>query len=95
MILIVFVNYDKTEKPTTIPTPEKIAAPKTIERLESISNMRNEQRKKEEEEEEDDDEKLTIFNESPSLKLDALDVQVLDNSLSLKKSPILTGIETL
>jgi len=88
------VNYDKTEKPTTIPTPEKIAAPKTIERLESISNMRNEQRKKEEEEE-DDDEKLIISNESPSLKLDALDVQVLDNSLSLKKPPILTGIETL
>jgi len=90
------VNYDITAKPAVIPTPEKVAAPKTIERLESIASIRNEQRKKEEEEEEAyDDEKLTIFNETPSLKLDALDVQVLDESLSLKKPPLLTGVETL
>ena len=56
---------------------------------------RNEQRKREEEEEEEDDDRLTIFNETPSLRLDALDVQVLDDSLSLKTSPVLTGVETL
>ena len=39
--------------------------------------------------------KITIFNDAPSLKLDALDVQVLDDSLALKKPPVLTGVETL
>ena len=83
--------------PSSTPPPEKVPAPKTIQRLEEISHVRNEQRKLEEAEEEDDDEedKLTIFNEAPSLSLDALDVQVLDDSLSLKKPPILTGVETL
>ena len=90
------VNYDKKEKPKIIPEPKEVKAPKTIERLESISMERNEQRKREEEEEEEeDDDRLTIFNETPSLRLDALDVQVLDDSLSLKTSPVLTGVETL
>jgi hypothetical protein len=81
-----------------IPEPENVTAPKTIERLEEISHVRNEQRKLDEAEEDDDDDeedKLTIFNEAPSLKLDALDVQILDESLALKKPPILTGVETL
>ena len=43
----------------------------------------------------DEEDKLTIFNEAPSLKLDALDVQILDDSLALKKPPVLTGVETL
>ena len=89
------VNYNKTLSPTNNPPAEKIAAPKTIERLEQISQIRNDQRKLDEEEEDDDGDKLTIFSDAPSLKLDALDVQVLDNSLSLKKPPVLTGIETL
>jgi len=89
------VNYDKKLSPTNNPPAEKIVAPKTIERLEQISQIRSDQRKLDEEEEDDDGDKLTIFNDAPSLKLDALDVQVLDNSLSLKKSPVLTGIETL
>ena len=88
------VNYNKTLSPTKNPPAEKIAAPKTIERLEQISQIRSDQRKIEEEEDDDED-KLTIFSDAPSLKLDALDVQVLDNSLSLKKPPVLTGIETL
>ena len=58
-------------------------------------NLRNEQRKLEEAEEDDEEDKLTIFNDAPSLKLDALDVQVLDDSLALKKPPVLTGVETL
>ena len=91
------VKYDTKAKPSNTPEPENVTAPKTIERLEEISHVRNEQRKLEEAEEDDDDEedKLTIFNEAPSLQLDALDVQVLDDSLSLKKPPILTGVETL
>ena len=91
------VKYDTKEKPSNTPEPEKVTAPKTIERLEEISHVRNEQRKLDEAEEDDDDEedKLTIFNEAPSLKLDALDVQILDDSLALKKPPVLTGVETL
>ena len=90
------VNYNKNLSSTNNPPAEDIAAPKTIDRLEKISQIRNDQRKLDEAEEEDDDEdKLTIFSDAPSLKLDALDVQVLDNTLSLKKPPVLTGIETL
>ena len=90
------VNYDKKLSPTNNPPAQDITAPKTIERLEKISQIRNDQRKLDEAEEEDEDEdKLTIFSDAPSLKLDALDVQVLDNELSLKKPPVLTGIETL
>jgi hypothetical protein len=89
------VNYDRTASPTNNPIPETIAAPKTIERLEQISHIRNEQRKLDEADDEDEEDKLTIFSESPSLKLDALDIQVLDNTLSLKPPPLLTGVETL
>ena len=90
------VNYNKNLSSTNNPPAEDIAAPKTTDRLEKISQIRNDQRKLDEAEEEDDDEdKLTIFSDAPSLKLDALDVQVLDNNLSLKKQPVLTGIETL
>jgi Family of unknown function (DUF5764) len=53
---------------------ELVEAPKTIERLEEISNLRNIQRKLEEaEEDEDDHPKLNISGED--IKLDALDVQ--------------------
>ncbi|RZD40964.1 MAG: hypothetical protein CXT73_05840 [Methanobacteriota archaeon] len=89
------VNYNKNLSSTNNPPAEDIAAPKTIDRLEKISQIRNDQRKLDEEEEDDDGDRLTIFSDAPSLKLDALDVQVLDNNLSLKKPPVLTGIETL
>lgn len=94
------LNYDKTsslrDKSTNF--TEKVSAPKTIDRLEEISAMRNEQRKLEEDEYDDDDDfddSLKIFDDGPSLKLDALDVQVLDDSLELKKQPLLTDVETL
>jgi len=91
------VKYDTKERPSNTPEPENVTAPKTIERLEEISHVRNEQRKLDEAEDDADDEedKLTIFNEAPSLKLDALDVQILDESLAFQKPPILTGVETL
>ena len=87
-------NFDKTSNAAAKNFTEQVSAPKTIDRLEEISAMRNEQRKLEEEDD-DYDEPLKIFNEGPSLSLDALDVQVLDNSLELKKPPLLTGVETL
>lgn len=89
------VKYDTKAQPSNTPEPEAVVAPKTIERLEEISHVRNEQRKLEEAEEDEDEDKITIFNDAPSLKLDALDVQVLDDSLALKKPPVLTGVETL
>ena len=88
------VNYNKNLSPTNNPPAEKLDAPKNIERLEKISKVRNDQRKIDDAEDEDED-KITIFSDAPSLKLDALDVQVLDGSLSLKKPPLLTGVETL
>ena len=89
------INYDTKESPkNSLPPPKDVSAPKTIDRLEEISQIRNEQRKLEEEDD-DDEEKLTIFGDAPSLKLDALDIQVLDKTLKLEKPPLLTGIETL
>jgi hypothetical protein len=67
---------------------ELIEAPKTIERLEEISAMRNMQRKMEEEEEE---EKLKISNEEVSL--DSLDVQMLEPKVDM--DILLDDIEVL
>ena len=75
------INYDKTDQPMVMPPATLLDAPKTIERLEKISNIRAAQRKLEEEEEEEDVDKLTIFNDSPTLNLDALDVHVLDENM--------------
>ena len=52
------VKYDTKEKPSNTPEPEKVTAPKTIERLEEISHVRKEQRKLDDAED-DDDEKRT------------------------------------
>jgi len=87
------VSYNKDLSPANNPPAENIIVPKNIERLEKISQIRNDQRKIDDAD--DDDDKITIFSDAPSLRLDALDVQVLDGSLSLKKPPLLTGVETL
>lgn len=58
---------------------DKIHAPKTFERLDEISNIRNEQRKLEEDEDEEDDDqpiKLKIFDNEPS---DNLEIETLGN----------------
>ena len=65
-----------------------VVAPKTFERLDEISNMRNEQRKREEEEEEDDDEpiKLKISDNLVSaadLGIQSLEPVVLDDDVDL------------
>jgi hypothetical protein len=58
---------------------EHVDAPKTIDRLETISNMRNEERKREEEEE-DDMETLTINSDLDPNELDGA-IESLDDEL--------------
>jgi len=70
---------------------ELVEAPKTIERLEEISSLRNMQRKMEEEE---DDEKLTISNEE--VALDSLDVHLINPpEVKLDTDFLLDDIEVL
>ena len=70
---------------------EMVNAPKTIERLEEISTLRNMQRKMEEEEEE---ERLNISNEE--ISLDGLDVHVINApEIKLDTDLLLEDIEVL
>ncbi len=89
------MHYKTTDKVTQMKAADSkiVTAPKTLERLEQLSQIRHDQRKMEDEEE-DDEGQLTIHSGS-SPALDALDIQVLDSKLELQKPPILTGIEVL
>ena len=98
------MNYNVNEKPTLIQKSESslVSAPKTIERLEKISKEANEKRKEEEAAYEDDDDdfgfeqdKIKIFDESPKLELDKLDVNDVSSGLELKSPPILDDVEEL
>jgi hypothetical protein len=73
---------------------ELVTAPKTIERLEEISALRNMQRKINEANEESDNEKLNIMDED--IALDGLDVHVI-NEPEIKLDPdfLLDDIEVL
>jgi len=66
---------------------DKVLAPKTFERLDEISNIRNEQRKLDEESDEDDDEpiKLKIFDNLPSndLGIELLEPEILNDAENL------------
>ena len=81
------MNYNKVQSPKSIKkkTVNTILAPKTVDRLEEISKSRHEQRKLEEEEEEEED-KLTIHNDAPSLLLDELDINDIDDKIKLEKT---------
>lgn len=77
---------------------EKIIAPKTVARLEEISQMRNAQRKIEEQDDSEQDDfenvKIRIFDDGA--KLDTLDVHVIDPpNLSLSADLLLDDIEVL
>ena len=74
---------------------QEVEAPKTIERLEQISEV-NMQRRKEEEEEEDEeeDDNLEIFDDN-NIKLDIDDVGELSNSIKLDTPILLGDIELL
>jgi len=89
------VNYDK--KTGEMDKPEKVEAPKTLERLEKIAHEQNEKRKAEEaeyDEDEDDDEKIKIFGDV-DLNLDNIDVHNLDKKMKLEPDPILNDVEIL
>ena len=66
-----------------------IAAPKSIERLEEISKIRNEQRKQDE-----DDDRISIFGDD--IKLDATDIHSLDEpKVDLKPDLLMNEVEIL
>jgi hypothetical protein len=64
---------------------EMISAPKTLERLEEISNLRNTQRRMEEEDDDDDD-KLNISDEN--IELSGLDIHVIGGNQDVKLNDI-------
>jgi len=73
---------------------EMVSAPKTIERLEEISEMRNIQRKLEEQDDDDDDKPLVISSED--ISLGSLDVHNMDPpSIKLDNDFLLDNIEIL
>ncbi len=71
----------------------EIEAPKSIDRLEQISEQRNEQRKLEEEEEDEEEGTLKIHSEP--ISLDNLEVQDVSSKLRISDDPILGDIEVL
>ena len=71
---------------------EDVEAPKTIERLEQISEI-NQQRRKEEEEDDDED-NLEIFSDN-NINLDISDIHDLSKELKIDTPPLLDDIELL
>lgn len=71
---------------------ESIEAPKTIERLEQISEI-NQQRRREEEEDDDED-NLEIFDDN-NINLDVSDIHDLSKELKIDTPPLLDDIEVL
>lgn len=85
------LKFNNVDSVMTKDGEQLVTAPKTIERLEEISALRNLQRKMEEEE---DDEKLVITNEEVSL--DSLDVhQINPPEVKLNNDFLLDDIEVL
>jgi len=73
---------------------QTIIAPKSLDRLEEISVMRNAQRKKEEEEEEEDNVKLKIFDQD--VALDHVDIHTIDlPEMRLEPDLLLHDVEVL
>ena len=91
------VKFSKKDKPSDISSTQTniVSAPKTVERLERLSEERNEKRKIEEEEEEDYSDSIKIFNSSPSPVLGALDIQDISNKMVITTEPLLDGVECL
>ena len=84
-----FCNTDIEYNKETMEKKE-VNAPKTIERLERIAAAAHKKRKEEDaaaaaaEAAEYDDEKIKIFREGPSIKLDTLDIHDLEKEIKLK-----------
>lgn len=90
----VSIKFDDVDRVVTKNGNEElITAPKTIERLEEISALRNMQRKMEDEEE-NNNEKLNILDEQ--VNLDSLDVHIINPpELKLENDILLDNIEIL
>ena len=73
---------------------QEVEAPKTIERLEQISEVNMQRRKEEEDEEDEEDDNLEIFDDN-NIKLDIDDVGELSNSIKLDTPILLGDIELL
>ena len=85
------IKFDDVDRAVDLDNKiEEIIAPKTEERLEQISNERNEARKLEEMEDDDDDDKITI---GEKINLTELDVHDLEKPKELNKVPI--GLEEI
>ena len=83
------IDYVKTENGVS-----QITAPKSIERLEEISTIRNEQRKRESEEDDDNNVKLNISDQS--FNLDNLDIHNIEEpKLDLLPDLLIDEIEVL
>ena len=86
------ISFDDIDYVQTENGVSKITAPKTIDRLEEISTMRNEQRKRESED--DDNVKLTISDQS--FNLDYLDIHNIEEpKLDLLPDLLIDEIEIL
>ena len=81
------------KKTNTIKTSEvtSVLAPKTVERLEKISKERN--LNNDDDDDDDDEDKIKIFDDSPSLVLDELDIHEIDKKTKLKKNILNDVIE--
>jgi len=85
------IKFDDVDRAVDLDNKiEEIIAPKTEERLEKISNERNEARKLDEMEDDDDDDKITI---GEKINLTELDVHDLEKPKELNKVPI--GLEEI
>jgi len=98
------INYNVNDKSSVIKSENAslVSAPKTIERLEKISKEMNEKRKEEEAEYDDDEDdfgfendKIKIFNDSPKLELDKLDVHDVSKELTIDDTPLLDDVVEL
>lgn len=85
------IKFDDVDRAVDLDNKiEEIIAPKTEERLEKISNERNEARKLEEMDDDDDDDKITI---GEKINLTELDVHDLEKPKELNKVPL--GLEEI
>lgn len=91
-------NYDRDENAGNVQALPviKVEAPKDINRLEEISEMRNQQRKEEDDDsdyDEDDNSILKIHDDKDDIKLDV--EKISTNSIKLNEGDLLGDIETL
>ena len=91
------ISFDDNDKVLDMGSNEEtiVSAPKTIERLEEISEIRNNERKEEEEMEEDyDDDEGSLKISNEAINLNSLNIMEINDETNLKDS-ILSDIKVL